>query len=137
SFLRSLYYEADDGHSSDKWEVDWADAPLTYKLYRGRPYVRLSPEIPLSLPLKTISQIRDPNMTELGHFLWYTFGLTQISYAAPLSAEQQSVYLLYRRRFALSGGAMYPHELYIYLQLEALPWGINHNDNEQHRLVFL
>lgn len=41
------------------------------------------------------------------------------------------------RRFAPSGGALYPNELYVYLKMEDLPAGVYHYDVAHHRLVLL
>ena len=41
------------------------------------------------------------------------------------------------RRFAPSGGALYPNELYVYLKIEDLPAGVYHYDVAHHRLVLL
>ena len=55
-------------------EVDWEDAPLPYKLYRNVPIIPLSLEIPLSLPNSSTT----PTLNEIGHYLWCSFGLTQL-----------------------------------------------------------
>ena len=39
-FLHNLHFDIDKASPPD-WEVDWDDAPLTYKLYRGLPVVPL------------------------------------------------------------------------------------------------
>ncbi|BCJ85693.1 hypothetical protein skT53_06780 [Effusibacillus dendaii] len=36
AFLQKLHFDPDNIRPRD-WEVDWEDAPLTYKLYRGLP----------------------------------------------------------------------------------------------------
>lgn len=86
-------------------EVDWEDAPLPYKLYRNLPIIPLSLEIPLSLPNSSTT----PTLDEIGHYLWCSFGLTQL---CQLNSEK----ILFRRSIP-SGGALYPNELYIYLKL--------------------
>ena len=55
-------------------EIDWEDAPLPYKLYRNLPIIPLSLEIPLSLPNSSTT----PTLKEIGHYLWCSFGLTQL-----------------------------------------------------------
>ena len=55
-------------------EVDWKDAPLPYKLYRNVPTIPLSLEIPLSLSNSSTT----PTLNEIGHYLWYSFGVTQL-----------------------------------------------------------
>lgn len=86
-------------------EIDWEDAPLPYKLYRNLPIIPLSLEIPLSLPNSSTT----PTLDEIGHYLWCSFGLTQL---CQLNSEK----ILFRRSIP-SGGALYPNELYIYLKL--------------------
>lgn len=111
-------------------EVDWEDAPLPYKLYRGLPVFPLSPEIPFTLegqqtPVK-------PGLREIGHFLWYVYGLNQMSQSFFAAGPVQS-----NRRFVPSGGALYPSELYVYLKGDDLPAGVYHYDVAHHRLVLL
>ena len=65
----------------------------------------LSLEIPLSLPNSSTT----PTLDEIGHYLWCSFGLTQL---CQLNSEK----ILFRRSIP-SGGALYPNELYIYLKL--------------------
>ena len=47
-FLSKLHADTDKSKPPD-WEIDWEDAPLTYKLYRSLPVVPLSSEVPLTL----------------------------------------------------------------------------------------
>ncbi|MEC0245904.1 SagB family peptide dehydrogenase [Paenibacillus chitinolyticus] len=136
AFLYNLHYDIDETKPPDL-EVDWEDGPLAYKLYRGLPVVPLSPEIPLTLeggeaPMK-------PDLRRTGHFLWYVFGLTQLSQSvlASNSMVQTMGLLQLYRRFAPSGGALYPNELYVYLKIEDLPAGVYHYDAAHHRLVLL
>ncbi|SDJ20152.1 SagB family peptide dehydrogenase [Paenibacillus naphthalenovorans] len=136
AFIHHLHYDTDRARPPD-WETDWEDAPLSYKLYRGLPEVPLSPEVPLTLegrqkPGKT-------GLREIGHFLWYAFGLTQVCQSIlPFDSEHQAVSsMLFKRRFIPSGGGLYPNELYIYLKLEDLPAGVYHYDAAHHRLVLL
>jgi SagB-type dehydrogenase family enzyme len=136
AFLHNLHYDIDKTKPPDL-AVDWEDGPLTYKLYRGLPVVPLSPEVPLTLeggeaPVK-------PNLHRIGHFLWYIFGLTQLSQSIPASnsmLQNMGLMQMYRR-FVPSGGALYPNELYVYLKLEDLPAGVYHYDVAHHRLVLL
>lgn len=136
SFLHNLQFDIDKA-SIPNWEVDWEDAPLPYKLYRNLPIVPLSSEVPLTLlgsepPAK-------PNLLKVGHFLWYVFGLTQFSQSVlTFDSIDRTVDLMQsNRRFAPSGGALYPNELYVYLKLEDLPPGVYHYDVAHHRLVML
>ncbi|MFC7440283.1 SagB family peptide dehydrogenase [Laceyella putida] len=136
AFLYNLHFDIDKIQPPD-WEVDWEDAPLTYKLYRGLPVVPFSPEVPLTLegreePVK-------PDLRGIGHFLWYVYGLTQCCQTVnALDSSEQAVDLMQSyRRFVPSGGALYPNELYMYLKMEDLPAGVYHYDVAHHRLVLL
>ncbi|WP_062238982.1 SagB/ThcOx family dehydrogenase [Fictibacillus sp. FJAT-27399] len=131
-FLHNLHYESDKIKPRD-WEANWDDAPLPYKLYRGLPVVELPANIPLHLEQK--KRNAKPNLQEMSHFLKYTYGLTQVSQTLPFG-EQTEEWTAYRR-FAPSGGALYPSELYMYLKIEDLPEGIYHYDAAHHRLVCL
>jgi SagB-type dehydrogenase family enzyme len=136
TFLHNLHFDIDKIQPPDR-EVDWEDAPLSYKLYRGLPVVPFSPEVPLTLegretPVK-------PDLRRIGHFLWYVYGLTQICqsfYALDSTKQTVGMTQLYRR-FVPSGGALYPNELYVYLKMEDLPAGVYHYDVAHHRLVLL
>ncbi|MDQ0339719.1 SagB-type dehydrogenase family enzyme [Caldalkalibacillus uzonensis] len=136
AFLYNLHFDIDKASPPD-WEIDWNDAPLAYKLYRGLPVFPLSPEVPLTLeggeaPVK-------PDLRTIGHFLWYVFGLTQF-YESDFSldsTEQTAELMQSYRRFVPSGGALYPNELYVYLKMEELPVGVYHYDVAHHRLVLL
>lgn len=136
-FLHQLQFEPDKLKSKD-WETDWEDAPLPYKLYRGLPSFPLSAEVPLSLAGER-QQLAKPMLNELGHFLWYTFGLSQLSQSVygPDAGDDWGSSLQLCRRFVPSGGGLYPNELYMYLKLEELPIGIYHYDAAHHRLVLL
>ncbi|REK74189.1 SagB family peptide dehydrogenase [Paenibacillus paeoniae] len=135
-FLYNLHYDIDKTKPSGM-AVDWEDGPLAYKLYRGLPVVPLSPEVPLTLEGSEAKLL--PDLRQMGHFLWHVFGLTQLSQAVLASnSMMQSMGLLQLyRRFAPSGGALYPNELYVYLKIEDLPAGVYHYDVAHHRLVLL
>ncbi|MEH7305894.1 SagB family peptide dehydrogenase [Neobacillus drentensis] len=135
-FLHNLHFDIDKA-SVPNWQVDWEDAPLSYKLYRGLPVVPFSLEVPLTLegqepPVK-------PDLRKVGHFLWFVYGLTQVSQSVfPLDSTDKTANLVQSyRRFAPSGGALYPNELYVYLKIEDLPFGVYHYDVAHHRLVLL
>ena len=135
-FLYDLHFNPDKARPPD-FEADWEDAPLPYKLYRGFPATGLSAEIPLALPER--SAPLQPNLQALGHVLWYTYGLAQISYS---SLDTDLVLrdwepLQSKRRFVPSGGALYPNELYVYVKMADLPAGVYHYDAAHHRLVML
>lgn len=136
-FLHNLHFDIDKVSPPDH-EVDWEDAPLAYKLYRGLPVVPLSLEVPLTLEGQEAPA--QPDLRTIGHFLWYVFGLTQFCqsvFTLDSTAEQAADIMQSYRRFAPSGGALYPNELYVYLKMEDLPFGVYHYDVAHHRLVLL
>ncbi|MDN4525055.1 SagB family peptide dehydrogenase [Fictibacillus fluitans] len=130
-FVYKLHYETDKVKPGD-WVVNWDDAPLPYKLYCGLPSVDLPVSPPFHFKEKKTST---PSLEDLGQFLKFTFGLTQLSQTLPAD-DPTGEYTTYRR-FAPSGGALYPSELYLYLKMEDLPHGIYHYDAAHHRLVAL
>ncbi|MED3757471.1 SagB family peptide dehydrogenase [Peribacillus frigoritolerans] len=132
AFLHNLHFDIEKASPPD-WEVDWDDAPLTYKLYRDLPVFPLSLEVPLTLEGGSGPSKQD--LEEIGHFLWYAYGLTQVS-QVPRSSESEDLMQSFRR-FPPSGGALYPSELYVYLKIEGLPAGVYHYDAAHHRLVLL
>jgi SagB-type dehydrogenase family enzyme len=136
AFLYNLHFDTDKVRPLDL-EVDWEDAPLAYKLYRGLPVVPLSPEVPLALEGR--DDLAKPDLHRIGHFLWYVYGLTQFSQSVFSldSAEQEVGSIQSFRRFVPSGGALYPNELYVYLKIEDLPAGVYHYDVAHHRLILL
>ncbi|MDW0117894.1 SagB family peptide dehydrogenase [Sporosarcina thermotolerans] len=136
ALLHNLHFEIDKVSPPD-WEVDWEDAPLPYKLYRGLPVFPLSLEVPLTL--NRVEGTAKPDLSKLGHFLWYVFGLTQFSESMMnLGSSDQALDLMQsKRRFVPSGGALYPNELYVYLKIEDLPAGVYHYDVAHHRLLLL
>lgn len=134
TFLHNLHFDINKASPTD-WEVDWEDAPLPYKLYRGLPVFPLSQEVPLTL--EEWDAPEQPNLRRISHFLWYVFGLTQFSQSAFPVAGQAPELMQSYRRFVPSGGALYPNELYIYLKMEDLPIGVYHYDVAHHRLVLL
>lgn len=136
AFLHNLHYDIDKTKPADL-KVDWEDGPLAYKLYRGLPVISLCPEVPLTLHGGELPQ--KPDLRRMGHFLWYVFGLSQLSQSilAPNSMVRTEGLLQLYRRFAPSGGALYPNELYVYLKIEDLPRGVYHYDVAHHRLVLL
>ncbi|MEH7014216.1 SagB family peptide dehydrogenase [Neobacillus niacini] len=135
-FLHNLHFDIEKA-SIPNWEVDWEDGPLPYKLYRGSPEVPLSLEVPLTLEGQ--KQPVKPDLRNMGHFLWYVYGLTQFSQSVfSLDSSEKTIERMQsKRRFAPSGGALYPNELYVYLKIEDLPIGIYHYDVAHHRLVLL
>ncbi|CAG9614445.1 hypothetical protein BACCIP111899_03675 [Bacillus rhizoplanae] len=132
TFLNNLHFNTDESTSST-WEVDWEDGPLSYKLYRDLPGIPLSSEVTLTFENLEVST--EPNLREIGHFLWYVFGITQFCQST-LPAPEINFMQSYRR-FVPSGGGLYPNELYIYLKTENVPVGIYHYDVAHHRLVLL
>ncbi|UUZ91580.1 SagB family peptide dehydrogenase [Paenibacillus sp. P25] len=136
TFIHDLQHDPDRVRPED-WEADWADAPPPYKLYRGLPAVPLFAEVPLTL--EGIEAPAAPGLREIGHLLWYAYGIAQYSQTAypPESAESPPGILQMYRRFVPSGGALYPSEVYVYLKLGDLPAGVYHYDAAHHRLVLL
>lgn len=133
SFLHNLHFDPEKV-SPLGWEVDWKDAPLSYKLYQDVASFQLSLEVPLTL--QNWEEPSRPDLLHIGYFLWYTFGLTNVSQALdPFEAGLEPLQSF--RRFVPSGGALYPNELYIYLKLDDLPVGIYHYDVAHHRLMLL
>jgi SagB-type dehydrogenase family enzyme len=136
AFLHELHHETDRAKPPD-WEADWTDAPLPYKLYRRQAVYPLSPEIPLTLAPR--SQPVKPGLDQIGHYLWYGCGITQVVRSAPyiepreVSAEFPGAY----RRAVPSGGGLHPQEVYLYLKETDIPTGLYHYDAAHHRLVLL
>jgi SagB-type dehydrogenase family enzyme len=135
-FLHNLQFDIERANQPN-WEADWDDAPLAYKLYRGLPAIPLSAEVPLTLAENEAPA--KPDLDIIGHFLWYVYGMTQVSQSVypDDSPEQESYPMQSYRRFAPSGGALYPNELYIYLKIEGTPDGVYHYDSAHHSLVLL
>ncbi|GHI00461.1 SagB family peptide dehydrogenase [Neobacillus kokaensis] len=137
TFLHHLHYDTEKVAPPD-WEVDWEDAPLPYKLYRGLPEVPLSGDVPLSLTGRQAQA--ELGLEELGSFLWYVFGLTQYAQSAFIQDTEEKAEVSYAqlfRRFVPSGGALYPNELYVYVKLKDVPKGIYHYDVSHHSLRLL
>lgn len=135
TFLHNLHFDIDKITPPD-WEVDWEDAPLAYKLYRGLPVFPLSLEVPLSL--EEWEAPAKPDLRRIGDFLWYTFGLNQFSQSvSPMGSDEQGDFMQSFRRSVPSGGALYPNELYMFLKIDDVPEGIYHYDVLHHRLVLL
>lgn len=132
-FLYNLHFNIDKAVPAE-WEVDWDDAPLSYKLYLGLPAIPLSLEVPLTLEGREAFSKLD--LYGIGHFLWYVFGITQFCESVN-SLDAKMDFMQSHRRFVPSGGALYPNELYIYLKLENVPAGVYHYDVAHHRLVLL
>jgi SagB-type dehydrogenase family enzyme len=137
SFIHNLHFDTDKVNPPD-WKVNWNDAPLTYKLYRGMPAIELSPEIPLTFAGREVPA--EPCLDAIGHLLWYVYGLNQLCQSV-LSQEmgglQDKRFVTGMRRFVPSGGGLYPNELYVYLKVKDLPTGVYHYDAAHHRLVSL
>lgn len=139
AFIHHLHFDTEKVRPSDL-EVDWEDAPLPYKLYRGLPVISLPAEIPMTLrDHKVRSDDQEPSISQWGAVLWYTFGITQVSQTVlPVSTETEESYPIQsNRRFLPSGGALYPSELYLYLKSSSIAHGIYHYDVAHHRLVLL
>ncbi|WP_338786218.1 SagB family peptide dehydrogenase [Metabacillus sp. FJAT-53654] len=135
-FLHNLHFDIDQA-SIPNWEVDWEDGPLAYKLYYDLPEIPLSLDIPLTLEGQEVPD--KPNLRKIGYFLWFVYGITQFSQSViPMDSSENQLQIMHSfRRFAPSGGALYPNELYVYLKIVDLPEGIYHFDASHHRLVLL
>ncbi|QHA91205.1 SagB family peptide dehydrogenase [Bacillus sp. N1-1] len=135
-FLHQLHFQ-NELVTPQNWEVNWDDAPLPFKVYRHLPEYRLPYDIPLTIQDRTPCPI--PDLNNLGHFLWYVYGLSQFNQTAyPSSSDEELAETMQGfRRFPPSGGGLYPSELYFYLKLEELPSGIYHYDVAHHRLLLL
>nr|WP_026975250.1 SagB family peptide dehydrogenase [Alicyclobacillus contaminans] len=133
TFVHHLHFDVDQLYPSD-WEVNWADAPLPYKLYRGQLEIPLSGHLPLTL-LSREAPV-EPNLATIGHFLWLAYGLGQLSQTFLPSTQPPMFHHAYRR-FPPSGGALYPSELYVYLKMDEIPSGVYHYNAAHHRLVLL
>jgi len=135
AFLHNLHASPHESRPPD-WQVDWEDAPLKYKLYRGLPAVPLCSEAPLALTGR--STPASPDLTSIGHMLWYMYGLARLSHlCVPGNFNPQMSPLQMHRRFVPSGGGLYPNELYVYLKIGDAPDGIYHYDAAHHRLLLL
>ncbi|ETI66724.1 SagB family peptide dehydrogenase [Neobacillus vireti] len=137
TFIHHLHFDTEKLAPPD-WEVDWGDAPLPYKLYRGLPEIPLYGDIPLTLCER--EALDEPGLGELSSFLWYVYGLTQYAQSAFFEDPEGRAAVSYTqllRRFVPSGGALYPNELYVYLKLEEVPKGIYHYDVAHHCLRLL
>ncbi|ARI76221.1 SagB family peptide dehydrogenase [Halobacillus mangrovi] len=135
TFLHHLHFHS-ERVIPPNWEVDWADAPLPYKIYRDLPSFPLAHDIPLSFQNQSF---HSGDLDTISYYLWYVYGLSQFSQTA-LSSEMDhdSIETIQSfRRFPPSGGALYPNELYLYLKTEALPKGMYHYDVAHHSLSLL
>jgi len=134
-FMHDLHYAIDNVKPPD-WVVDWNDAPLAYKLYRGNLSIQLSSDVPLTL---REVQYGKPSLRTVGHILWFTYGITQYSeYGATNEGPYEMSHSIYSiRRIPPSGGSLYPSEVYVYLKLSELPEGVYHYDAAHHRLHLL
>ncbi|MBS4214657.1 SagB family peptide dehydrogenase [Neobacillus rhizophilus] len=137
TFLHHLHFDPEKIAPPD-WQVDWDDAPLPYKLYRGIPEIPLTGEVPLTLEQRDAHA--EQGLEELGSFLWYVYGLTHYAQSAYLEDPEDITtvnYLQLLRKFVPSGGALYPNELYVYAKIKDVPTGIYHYDVAHHSLRLL
>jgi len=135
-FLHNLHFDIDKANIPN-YEVDWDDGPLAYKLYYDLPEIPLSMDVPLTLEGQGVPD--KPDLQKIGHFLWYVYGITQFSQTVfPTDSNEGQLEVMQSyRRFAPSGGALYPNELYVYLKIDDAPNGVYHFDTVHHRLVLL
>lgn len=131
AFLHNLHFDIEKASPPD-WEVDWDDAPLTYKIYRDLPVFPLSLEVPLTLE------------GAMGLQSW-TSKESVISSGMHMADPSQSGTEILGIRgphavipaFSAIRGGLYPSELYVYLKMEEVPAGVYHYDAAHHRLVLL
>ncbi|WP_283152619.1 SagB/ThcOx family dehydrogenase [Guptibacillus hwajinpoensis] len=135
-FLHQLHFQ-NDLVTPPNWEVNWDDAPLPFKIYRHLPEYALAHDVPFAIQESSFHPT--PDLKTIGYFLWYVYGLSQISQTAfPSDKGGESTETMQSfRRFPPSGGGLYPSELYLYLKLDELPNGIYHYDVAHHRLLLL
>jgi SagB-type dehydrogenase family enzyme len=127
-------------------EVDWADAPGVFKLYRGRP------RIALGYAAATGARRAGPLPPEqLGQLLADSYGLTRKRWTAVNALRRvigtRGASLKSTGRVPLdtstlrpvaSGGARFPGELYVVAGSHAgIPAGVYHYDAAHHALVTL
>ncbi|WML40856.1 SagB family peptide dehydrogenase [Neobacillus sp. OS1-2] len=137
TFVHHLHFNTEKVAPPD-WQVDWEDAPLPFKLYRDLPEIPLSADVPLTLAKGKVQT--ELGLKELGHFLWYVYGISQYAHTALIEDNKKTADMSYAqlfRRFVPSGGALYPNELYVYVKLKDAPVGIYHYDAAHHRLLLL
>lgn len=133
-FWSNLHFDVNQTRFSEA-SVDWDDAPLPYKLYQGVPHVALPR--PSSLPTKADAPSeRAPSLAELGTLLWYTYGVSQQCHTVIPTPPDDNHYEVKSvlRRYVPSGGALYPSEVYVYLQIDDVENGVYHYDVAHHRL---
>jgi SagB-type dehydrogenase family enzyme len=148
-FLYALHFDTDKVKPS-AWQPDWKDAPLSFKLYRENLAVFPLPlDVPVKLPALAAANANQadeaassnlPDLRTFGHFLWYTYGITQVSRSVALKEGEWSEDwgpAEWYHRAVPSGGGLYPNEIYVYLKLPGMPAGIYHYDAAHHRLILL
>lgn len=137
-FLYNLHFDIDKVRPLDA-AIDWADAPLPFKLYQNLPTVALSPETPLNLSATSYRRNPRVNLKDIGDFAWYSYGLTQLCHAMlPFDEGDDGPKIMQLlRRYVPSGGGLYPSELYAYLKIDDVIPGIYHYDVAHHRFVLL
>lgn len=137
-FLHNLHFDLDKVRPIDTI-VDWEDAPLPFKLYPNLPTVALPSETSVSRGSIQPQTHERPGLNEISDILWYSYGLTQLCHAVFPSAEGEQDWRVMQmlRRFAPSGGGLYPSELYAYLKIDGIGSGIYHYDVAHHSLVLL
>lgn len=132
--LYNLHFAIDKVRPPDAY-VDWADAPLPFKLYQGLPTTPLPAGVSVT---PRLTDCADMNLVAMGELLRYSYGIHQMCHVRMPSEDgewAEDMQLL--RRFVPSGGGLYPSELYAYLKLEGVTPGVYHYDVAHHRLVLL
>ncbi|WLR47189.1 SagB family peptide dehydrogenase [Halobacillus litoralis] len=131
-FLHQLQFQSEQVIPSD-WKPAWDDAPLPFKLYQHLKEFPLDGDLPSSLNESSLDTTT--GLKRLSHLLWYAYGQTGYSETImPLTNGAGVETIQAFRRFVPSGGGLYPSEVYIYLKMEDVPYGIYHYDAAHHRL---
>lgn len=137
-FLYDLHFNVQKVRPADV-AVDWDDAPLPYKLYQDLPATSLPYKTPFDSKRIGSQAGANVNLEDIGHFLWYSYGLTQLCHILlPSTAQGDGINTMQMiRRYVPSGGGLYPSELYAYLKVDGLCPGIYHYDVAHQRLLLV
>lgn len=137
-FVDNLHFHVDRVSPANR-EVAWEDAPLPYKVYRKLPVTPLSADLPLTLKYTLRQDAFSATLREIGHLLWYSFGLNSVTQNIVKTATDTSFAVTTQslHRFVPSGGALYPSELYVYLKPTDAQSGVYHYDTAHHSLTLL
>ncbi|WP_198850311.1 SagB family peptide dehydrogenase [Alicyclobacillus sp. SO9] len=138
-FVYNLHFDVESVRAADV-KVDWDDAPLPFKIYSGTEQLTLPQAWPGIANQSGFARPSQPGIfDDLGTLLWYSYGLTAIAQTyVPVQDNESAIDLVQTlRRFAPSGGGLYPSELYVYLNMDEDKRGVYHYDVERHTLSLL